>query len=115
MITALRLLQTKYSLSDEFIANAIRAEIERQALLDIKGVISNASPLALETAAKIIVEPRTTLDDIVGKSDSLVAAPNIDAEKLIVDKDKFVEETRKIVDSAVDKITGRNKGNRRGR
>lgn len=47
MITSLRLLQTKYSLSDEFIANAIRAEIERQALLDIKGVISNASVTSL--------------------------------------------------------------------
>ena len=71
MINTLRLLQVKYSLSNEFIANAIRAEIERQALLDIKGVISNASPLALDAAAKIIVEPRTTLDDMVGASKEL--------------------------------------------
>ena len=80
MITALRLLQTKYSLSDEFIANAIRAEIERQALLDIKGVISNASPLALDAAAKIIVEPRTTLDDIIGVSDALPVATTVKAK-----------------------------------
>lgn len=50
MITRLKLLQTKYSLSNEFIISAIRAEIERQALLDIKGIISNCSVTGLEAA-----------------------------------------------------------------
>ena len=78
MITTLRLLQTKYSLSDEFIANAIRVEIERQALLDIKGVISNASPLALDAAAKIIVGNGGSLADTpVSKPDSHVAAERL--------------------------------------
>ena len=58
MITRLKLLQTKYSLSNEFIINAIRAEIERQALLDIKGIISNCSIGGLEhMASKFTQEP----------------------------------------------------------
>lgn len=67
MITALRLLQTKYSLSDEFITNAIRAEIERQALLDIKGVISNASVTSLYDVIGKLTDPISSdaLDNIV--------------------------------------------------
>ena len=58
MITRLKLLQTKYSLSNEFIINAIRSEIERQALLDIKGIISNCSITVLETTVSgFIPEP----------------------------------------------------------
>lgn len=112
MITSLRLLQTKYSLSDEFIANAIRAEIERQALLDIKGVISNASPLALETMAKIIVEPRLTVGEIIGESDealvkSLAADPATKPDPHIA---AYSNDVKKLVTPA-SKI----KGNRRGR
>ena len=58
MITRLKLLQTKYSLSNEFIINAIRSEIERQALLDIKGMISNCSVTGLEDmVSKLTPEP----------------------------------------------------------
>lgn len=47
MIERLKLLQSKYSLSNEFMANAIRKEIERQALLDINGAINNCSIVKL--------------------------------------------------------------------
>lgn len=47
MIERLKLLQSKYSLSNEFMANAIRSEIERQALLDINGAINNCSIVKL--------------------------------------------------------------------
>ena len=147
MITTLRLLQTKYSLSDEFIANAIRAEIERQALLDIKGVISNASVTSLyDVICKIMVNSsgplngpsvvpiddiesvvkeyvdgisggKVTVEDVSAEPGKVVGNESVhseDAANLIVDKDKFVEETKKIVDDAVNKITGNNRGNRRG-
>ncbi len=119
MITALRLLQSKYSLSDEFIANAIRSEIERQALLDIKGVISNASPLALETMAKIIVEPRTTLDDIVGASkalDNSTDSPNVmaigESDEVLV---KSLPDAPTPSDIAPKMKANKTKGNRRVR
>ena len=43
MLKSLHLIKSKYNLSDEFMANAIRSEIERQAMLDIRGIINNAS------------------------------------------------------------------------
>lgn len=72
MITALRLLQSKYSLSDEFIANAIRAEIERQALLDIKGVISNASIASLYNVIGKLTD--TVTKELGSATESLPAA-----------------------------------------
>ena len=55
MITRLKLLQSKYSLSNEFIAKAIRCEIERQALLDINGIINNCSVTTLEDIGKAFI------------------------------------------------------------
>lgn len=48
MLSRLRLLQSKYSLSDEFIYNAIDSEIKRQAMLDINGAINNCSVAMLQ-------------------------------------------------------------------
>ena len=48
MLTRLKLLQTKYNLSNEFMANAIRSEIERQAMLDIRGIVNNGSIALLD-------------------------------------------------------------------
>ena len=75
MITRLKLLQTKYSLSNEFIVNAIRSEIERQAMLDIKGIISNCSITGLEDMmSKFTPEPSVVVDDPMVKAPSLVSA-----------------------------------------
>ena len=79
MITRLKLLQTKYSLSNEFIINAIRSEIERQALLDIKGIISNCSVTGLEAAVSEFNVTDPMANAIIasnGESDeSLMVAP----------------------------------------
>ena len=50
MITRLKLLQSKYSLSNEFMVRHLQSEIERQALMDIKGVINNCSVTMIEDA-----------------------------------------------------------------
>ena len=78
MINTLRLLQVKYSLSNEFIANAIRAEIERQALLDIKGVISNASVTALSGVIGKLTD--TVTKELGSAPESLPAAPIVKAK-----------------------------------
>lgn len=50
MISRLKLLQSKYSLSNEFMVRQLQSEIERQALMDIKGVINNCSVTMIEDA-----------------------------------------------------------------
>lgn len=50
MISRLKLLQSKYSLSNEFMVRQLQSEIERQALMDIKGVINNCSVSMIENA-----------------------------------------------------------------
>lgn len=92
MINTLRLLQVKYSLSNEFIANAIRAEIERQALLDIKGVISNASVTSLSN----VIGKLTDKADPLANTTGVKPDPHIAAERLVAPASKV-------------------KGNRRGR
>lgn len=67
MLTRLRLLQSKYSLSDQELSDMIRAEIIRQASLDISGVINNCS-IAL-------------LDSLVGEFTTVApATPLLDSE-----------------------------------
>ena len=66
MLTRLKLLQTKYNLSNEFMVNAIRSEIERQAMLDINGVINNCSITLLERVNNgfATIHPPTIVDTI---------------------------------------------------
>ena len=72
MIKRLKLLQSKYSLSDEFMVKAIRSEIERQALLDINGAINNCSI--------------TLLSDMINSfSDTPVVAPTVSSVDLVAE------------------------------
>lgn len=69
MIDRLKLLQSKYSLSNEFMVNAIRSEIERQALLDINGAINNCSIVKLCDLINsftdiVVVSPLVTNPDV---------------------------------------------------
>lgn len=92
MITRLKLLQTKYSLSNEFIINAIRAEIERQALLDIKGIISNCSVTGLEAAVSEfnVTDPmaKASISDASINSHSVNTAPVVVAASINARKGK---------------------------
>ena len=70
MISRLRLLQAKYSLSDNFIYNAIDSEIKRQAMLDINGAINNCSVAMLQDMMAEFVGNTDTpaSDDTLAKS-----------------------------------------------
>ena len=50
MISRLKLLQSKYSLSNEFMVRQLQLEIERQAALDIGGIVNNCSVSMIEDA-----------------------------------------------------------------
>mgnify|MGYP001766595132 CR=1 FL=1 len=64
MISRLKLLQSKYSLSNEFMVRQLQSEIERQAALDIRGIVNNCSVSMIESAISefVVVETVDTIN-----------------------------------------------------
>ena len=69
MISRLKLLQSKYSLSNEFMVRQLQSEIERQAALDIGGIVNNCSISMIESAIGSFSEPLVTESAVTSLSD----------------------------------------------